>query len=508
MALRTPVAHEVTPNEDKTHKFHTTRRYPIYYLSITKCGSTYMKNLFYALDNDRAHPDPDHIHDHGADLVRADFAPRWMIRRAAHTFTVLRRPSGRFLSLYFDKIYGDHPGNFPELRDELVREAGLDLRRELDVDGHRRNAFRFIDWIEANLAHETDQPVNPHWRPQMRRIGTVQHMALKFLTLEGLDKQLPVFLGDMVPDLERVMALVKTRNRAAYPVDPKEVLTPKLEARVAEVYPEDQERWARATKWWSRHGPLSAPQLVRSKEAPRLSVLTTHRFNLNTLTQPKAGISYLRNLHYVLDHGRMHPNPDAIENDGCLVARARTADEMAEGVNIAVIRDPVARFFSLYFDKVWSDGDAAFGWIAQTLRANRRFRGTSEAKSQAEHHDNCCRLLGYLESRFRERPPEELNPHWRPQIVRLRRAAKFGLAPVLLENFAEQIGIVADGRIRGLEEAIAATTYRNVSPKPLPATSLASPQILERLHALYGDDIALYERIRAGWLTKGAPPPL
>ena len=212
-----PQFQQVQPNEAKTHKFHTTRRYPIYYLSITKCGSTYMKNLFYALDHDAQHPDPDHIHDHGADLIRADFAPRWMVRRSAYAFTVLRKPSKRFLSLYFDKIYGDHPGNVPELGEEIAAEAGLDLAPGLDLAGHQRNTKRFIRWIAANIAHETDQPINPHWRPQMRRIATVQHMGLNFLTLEGLSWQLPVYLGSAVPELETAMARVRTRNPRKLP---------------------------------------------------------------------------------------------------------------------------------------------------------------------------------------------------------------------------------------------------------------------------------------------------
>lgn len=507
MAVNTIEAPQVQPNEAKTHKFHTTRRFPIYYLSITKCGSTYMKNLFYALDHDAPHPDPEHIHDHGDDLVRADFVPRWMIRRSPYAFTILRRPASRFLSLYFDKIYGDHPGNFAELREELVQEAGLDLSPGLSVEGHQKNAAAFAEWIASNLAHETDQPVNPHWRPQMRRIGTVEHMRMNFLTLEGLDWQLPRFLGSAVPVLERAKALINTRNKAKYPVAPSEVLTDALEARIAEIYPEDQAKWTRANRWWTRRKDVAAPAVAKT-EAPKLAVLGTHRFNLHTLAQPKAGISYLRNLHYALDHGRMHPRPDTIENDGCLVAGQRTAAEVEGGVNIVVLRDPVARFFSLYFDKVWSEGEASFSWIAEKLRANRRFRGKGTASSQAEHHDNCCRLLGFLETRFRERPTEGLNPHWRPQIVRVRRAGEFGFAPVMLENLAEQLTIVADGRIRGLDHALEVTTFRNTSPKPLPASALASPEILERLHVLYGDDIALYDRIRTGWLTNGAPPRL
>lgn len=500
---------DVLENPDKTHKFHTTRRYPIYYMSITKCGSTYLKNLFYYLDNDRLHDHPDHIHDHSGDLMRAGDTPAWMIRRSEHAFTVLRRPSSRFLSLYFDKIYGDHPQNFPDLRQEIAEEAGLDLSRALDVAAHRENCRRFIGWLEKNLTHDTDAPINPHWRPQMRRVGTVMHLAPSLLTLDGLDRQLPIFLDGVVPDLPRKMAAVKSRNPAPYPVDPGEVMTGDLEDAVNAVYSEDWETYSRVSRRWQKaemRRELASPA-VATEDVPKIGVIGSHRFNLNTIAQPKAGISYVRNIHYALDHGRMHPEPVHIERDGCLVQRQKSVAEMQDGIRLLVLRDPVRRFFSLYFDKVWSESETSFPWIPEKLQRNRRFSSKADI-SVDEHHDNCCRLLGYLETRFKERPTADLNRHWRPQTVRAREAARFGFTPVLLERFAEQVTEIAGKRLRSLPIALDVVDYRNESKKPVPVDELVSPWITDRLHALYGDDIALYERVRAGWEDGDAPPEL
>ena len=171
-----------------------------------------------------------------------------------------------------------------------------------------------------------------------------------------------------------------------------------------------------------------------------------------------------------------------------------------------VFRDPYARFFSLYFDKVWGEGQQAFPWIAKQIAKNRRFKKSREL-SEAEHHDNCCRVIGYLQQRFNERPVEELNPHWQPQVVKMKRARTFGFAPVMLEAFTQQIKLVSEGRIWGLDDAIAATRFKNATEKPIEMEKLLSPWIKERLQALYGEDIALYDRIKAGWDT-GTPPEL
>jgi len=100
-----------------------------------------------------------------------------------------------------------------------------------------------------------------------------------------------------------------------------------------------------------------------------------------------------------------------------------------------VLRHPLERFYSLYFDKVWGKSDNSFGWIGEALARNRRFRVERDLTAE-EHHDNCCRLLGFLESRFNDEKPEDQNAHWRPQYVRAEQAADFGFHGVQLEKSA------------------------------------------------------------------------
>ena len=493
-------------NEDKTHKFFTTRRYPIYYLAITKCGSTFLKNLFYALDHDQLHPDAGNIHDHSDDLLRAHDTPRWMIRRSRYAFTVLRDPVDRFLSMYFDKLYGTGPQNFPELREEIAAECAMDLSPGLNAADHAENCLKLIDWLGRNIANETDIPINPHWRPQMTRVNKLAHMKIGFFTLDGLDWQMPAHLGDVVPDLPAKMAMVRSRNVTRYPVDKSAVATDELRARVRAVYAEDAKKYDTVSEQWAARRDRKEPLLVLDN-APKLHVLTTHRFNINALVIPKVGCSYVRNLFYALDHGRANDAPSNIDNDGSLLHRRKTKTELEAGVNFLVLRDPVARFFSLYFDKVWGHGDSQFPWIAKKLSESRRFREGQDLTAE-QHHDNCCRLLGYLESRFEEKPVEELNAHWRPQFVKATEAREFGFAPILLEDLERQLRVLADGQVRGLDEAFGLVSYRNESAKPVDMNELASSWVLDRIHTLYAEDMALYERVRAGWNSESVPPAL
>jgi len=496
--------HTVVPNADNTQKFITTRRYPIYYLAITKCASTYLKNVFFALDNDRVHQDPDRIHDYPSDLVRADRTPRWMIRRSPYAFAVIRDPVSRFLSLYFDKIYGDGPQNFPDLRQHLAGTIGLDLSRGVDADRHRHNCKKLIEWIARNLERETSVPVNPHWRRQISRIRAVEHMKPAFLTAENLDAGLLHHLGRIVPDLEQKMAMVRGRNRARYPFAKQDVLDPGLEARINAIYADDAALY-RHVQDRRNEMDLSAP--VRPKTGSGISVLTTHRFGINAVVQPKAGSTYIRNLFYRLDHGVAHPTPVTIDSDKCLVYRRKPPERLAEEISFAIVRDPVERFFSLYFDKVWADKDTAFPWVAEALSKRRRFH-TAGDLSEAEHHDNCCRLLGYLETRFKSAPVEELNPHWRPQSVKLSGLSGKGFSALTLDKCTDQLRSLVAGRVRDFDLHLDALQFRNATEKPIPLETLCSPWIMERLQGLYGDDIALYRRVQKAWTRADGIPEL
>lgn len=183
----------------------TLRRAPVYYLPNTKCGSTFLKNLFYYLDHSTEHSSGIDIHSNADDLVRARTGDEDAIRQSPYTFAVLRDPVYRFLSLYFDKIYGDGPNNFADIRVYLSEEIALDLTRGLNVEAHRDNCKKLIDWVALNLDHKTDLPINPHWRRQSSRLQRVASLRPRHLTLDGLDWQLPMLLGDIIPDIRQAM---------------------------------------------------------------------------------------------------------------------------------------------------------------------------------------------------------------------------------------------------------------------------------------------------------------
>ncbi len=230
--------------------FYTTNRYPLFYLQITKCGCTFLKNLMYYLDHGRLHENSARIHAHEADLLKADLIPRPVLKESPYLFAVVRDPVDRFLSLYFDKI-ANHDNQWDVgMRRRVIRAAGLDGRRNLPIEAHRENCVKMLDWIKRNLDDGTEGNTNPHWQRQTVRLSRLKGLDARLLTLEGLSWQLPRLLAPLVPDIAAQMDAVRARNRSPRLFTRQEFVTPEIEAAVKRVYARDAEIHARARAEW------------------------------------------------------------------------------------------------------------------------------------------------------------------------------------------------------------------------------------------------------------------
>jgi len=472
----------------------------VYYLHIAKNGSTFLKNLFYYIEHGTPHPDGDDIHG-APELQRAEVSEGDDIRASTHAFAVIRDPLDRFLSLYFDKIYSDSPRNFPDLQTYFTDSIGLDLTPGLTPEGHRHNCHLLAAWIGANLAGKTDQPVNFHWRRQARRLQRVAPLELEILTLDGLDWQLPLLLEDVLPDIRQAMAAISTRNVSVAPVDRRAVVDATLTAQINWIYAADRKVYQAARLKWE---PWRASPAPVSCEEIRCFTAPPRPFHV--VAPPKNGRTYMRNLVYVLEHGESYPEPLKIHIEGVVSTSDPDIRAMRDATGVFVVRDPLERFFSLYFDKIYGTGERAFPWITKRLVQNRGFV-TGPDLSLEQHRANCFALLGFLERESAQTEPAELNPHWRPQILSLDKAIRFGMQPLMLDQLESQLLQVA-GHIDGMAEAMALVPHRNASEKPYAMAEILTPEMQQRISALYAADCALYERVKCGWLRNGAPPKL
>lgn len=228
----------------------TTRRYPIFYLQITKCGCTFLRNLLYMLDHGTAHPDSRRVHAHNEDFFKADLIPESVLTSSPALFAVIRDPVDRFLSLYFDKIADTQNEADAGMRRRVTRAAKLDADVGDDLEGHRQNCLKTVNWFGRNLDTKDEGKPNPHWQRQSVRLRKIRNLDAHILTLDGLSWQLPFILKSTIPDISEQMAAVSTRNASRRMFSKAEILTDELQSAIHTVYARDQTRYQRISNNW------------------------------------------------------------------------------------------------------------------------------------------------------------------------------------------------------------------------------------------------------------------
>jgi hypothetical protein len=242
----------------RTKLLYSTRSLQIRYIPVLKCGSTRVLNLMYLLDNGHAHPDPNNIHSTHGLAIASDFdLTHTDIAGEQHAFVVMRDPTRRFLSLYFDKIVGGGGGGFKRLLKQLERTPDFDRDAET-IAGHFKNCIVLADVLERALNDREYLPLNGHWAMQTLRLGAIKDCDLKVLLLENMDRQMSVLLGDIVPDIAAKLDSLGGRNRSPKPIEPSELMLPALIERIGEIYPRDQMYYDRAVEKWAQVDMASA----------------------------------------------------------------------------------------------------------------------------------------------------------------------------------------------------------------------------------------------------------
>lgn len=252
----------------QTARLFTSRRYPIHYLVIPKCGCTFVKNLLWQLENNAAHGNGLRIHDDDSYFQKADALGLTADQIAAreHAFTIVRNPVDRFFSLYSDKVIGQGHMRFVPLRKVLKENHGL--RPDVtSIDGHRANCEIMINWLTRNLEAPQEIENDAHWTPQSYRQNLMKMFRLKTLMLQRLDTQLPLLLEDLVPDIGSVMKGLE-RNKTSASVSRDDVLDKDLRTKINTLYSADRKLFNQTRKLWAERDPQTGTDIPRYGDKP------------------------------------------------------------------------------------------------------------------------------------------------------------------------------------------------------------------------------------------------
>lgn len=230
----------------KAEAFYKLSAHPVYMAVATKSGCTFLKNLFYYINNGEPHPLGDQIHQREDQLLRGSEEDIPTIENSPYVFMVVRNPVQRFFSLYFDKFYklGDEKTEW--FREDVGRPIGMNFEPDLTLEEHQKNARLLIDWIDLNLDGRTDRKIDAHWRKQFAFYSVVKKFEPKLLPLEYMNDALPMLLQPEIPNILDAMSAVRTRNKSKKPYTTNEMRHWALTKRIREVYQRDMKLHKRA----------------------------------------------------------------------------------------------------------------------------------------------------------------------------------------------------------------------------------------------------------------------
>lgn len=223
----------------------------ILYLSIPKCGCTFVKNVLWYIQFSTHHSNPIRIHDDDGKFLRASDLNlnSASILQEDSAFTVVRNPIERFISLYFDKIVGKGREQFVPLARTLIAKHGL-IENPHSVSDHRYNLEILAAWLPLNLAHSLDMPSEAHWTPQIYRADVMHAFNLRLLTVNKLRLGMEILLRRRVPQISVALSEAEM-NRSERSFEKQALLTPSIRKSINSTYSEDRKLFHKVSSAWS-----------------------------------------------------------------------------------------------------------------------------------------------------------------------------------------------------------------------------------------------------------------
>lgn len=244
-----------------------------------------------------------------------------------------------------------------------------------------------------------------------------------------------------------------------------------------------------------------------ARQQPRMeSLLSCKTLPIRYLVIPKCGCTFVKNLLWRLDHGEAYSNPPRIHErtrDFARVAQFNlTVDDVrAEAHCFVVLRNPVDRFLSLYFDKVVGEGYRKFVPLRAVLRENHDLN--VDAATPQDHQRNCLILIDWIEANLSG--PNEIgrDPHWTPQHLRMETIRAFDMKVLPLSHLDAGLSMLLSDIVPDIGQLLESLERYATNSKEMKEKVL-NPALKARISQIYKRDAENYDRLRKIW--KDAAP--
>ena len=239
-----------------------------------------------------------------------------------------------------------------------------------------------------------------------------------------------------------------------------------------------------------------------ARQLPRMeSLLSCRTLPIRYLVIPKCGCTFVKNLIWQLDHGAGYINPPRIHErtrDFARVAQLNLSVEeiRTEPYSFVVLRDPLDRFMSLYFDKVVGDGYRKFVPLRAILRDNHKLNVA--AKTAAEHKRNCHILIDWIEQNLSDGNEIGRDPHWTPQAYRMETIRAFDMKVLSLSGLDTSLTMLLQPILPDIAQILGKLERYTTNTSEI-KNQVLDAAIKDRINLVYRRDRENYDKLRAVW---------
>ena len=220
------------------------------------------------------------------------------------------------------------------------------------------------------------------------------------------------------------------------------------------------------------------------------------------VTVTKCGCTFLQSLFLHINEGGAQSGPMLVHGPDASPLLRADEDEVekiaASPYRFMVVRDPVDRFISLYFDKIANpERKKNFLFLRNVLKPlGMRF---GRKPGLEAHRANMLILIDWFELNIAGKTDRPVNFHWRPQMRKYNRVKKLDPVLIPLECLNEALPALLEPVIPDIREKMEAVKSRNPSPKPYSHAELRTEALVKRIREVYHKDAALVEKARETW---------
>ncbi len=218
----------------------------------------------------------------------------------------------------------------------------------------------------------------------------------------------------------------------------------------------------------------------------------------------KSGCTYIKNLFYYLNTGELHPLGDQIHKDEKSLLRASEEDveDILNSPYVSIVlRNPVNRFLSLYYDKIYNPYDKSIFWFREEIGLELGMNFDPDLDIEG-HKKNTLILIDWIGKNIEGETEFFKDFHWRPQYWMYRRIKPFNPDIIPLELLGEALPMKIGEVVPDIREAMEAVRAKNKSPKPFSYDDIRSWPVTKRVRAVYAQDYALHKQGMRRWKSR------